>query len=439
MASYIPTKLRQKSTGGRYPDRSLIHIRKAGPMILPVRFGLAHAQYVELGPDVSSIPLTLTSSHPEPVPTPMNSTTNTIESHNATADHDFNDVTTWSPEQIKAFWAFLFDFLEITRDVRYFALAIAILVLYDHLITLDQEVELACSWRSRKRLNVPNILYFINRYFIYLVLGVSTAMIFWPDPPDSFCIFAVRFSSLSGTVINAVSNASLILRQYAFWNRNKWIGWGLGILLLLSSINGVANGVLGMLGAKPTMKISLHGLEYLFLEAGFPSGCYMSSTKPSPIWASFIGVMVFDTALFVVTVVQSWRLIREFGQSFRHPSPIIRHLLKTGTWYFLIVFCVTLVSFVTSVTSSSILMLMIQSNILPAMTSLICSRMLLYIRADLAEAKTPHLQTKPTSEWPNSPTSPEDANISPHFFLRDDPVRTSHANGDSSGDIPLSL
>ncbi|KAH7100878.1 hypothetical protein BKA62DRAFT_619431 [Auriculariales sp. MPI-PUGE-AT-0066] len=230
-----------------------------------------------------------------------------------------------------------------------------------------------------------------------------------------------------------ISNAGLIMRQYAFWNRNKWIGWGLGILLVLTGVAGVATGVHGFMGMKPVPKLG----------PGLPTGCYLS--PPTHIWANFIGIMVFDTVLFSVTVTRAWRLLRDTGRSLMEPSPIIRHLLKTGTWYFLIVFVTTLITFASSLLNNNI---MYEADgarsILPAVTSIICSRLLLYIRSDLADAKTPHLQTKATSQWPNSPVSPEVENMFRHTHLRwDDSIQEPQVGGENSGgtvssDVPSS-
>jgi len=54
------------------------------------------------------------------------------------------------------------------------------------------------------------------------------------------------------------------------------------------------------------------------------------------------------------------------------------------------------------------------------MMSIMCSRMLLHIRLDLKEAKTPHLQTRATADWPSSPVSPDIEGVLRKMPWRDD-------------------
>ncbi|KZV90272.1 hypothetical protein EXIGLDRAFT_720515 [Exidia glandulosa HHB12029] len=275
--------------------------------------------------------------------------------------------------------AFVVSFLEIERSARYFSVATLTLVAYEYFITFEQEADYIYHWRGGW--TAPSILFVFNRYFIIVLLIISNLMLLWPDPPDTFCLHAARFTGASGIIITTVVNISLTIRLYAFWHRSRSILIGVSILLVAGLIVSTVTSIISLVPVKPTPKFA----------PGLPTGCFL--IPPMGTWIPLIPVLVFDTVMMVLTAVQARRLLQGTGASLQRQTPIVAHLFKTGTGYYVVIFGVTLFTSISSFASPHLEAVVPSSGILAAITSIMCSRLLLYIRSELQTAKTPRLST----------------------------------------------
>ncbi|KAH7103131.1 hypothetical protein BKA62DRAFT_68851 [Auriculariales sp. MPI-PUGE-AT-0066] len=271
-----------------------------------------------------------------------------------------NDTRATPSEQIAVLVDAQLRILATQQHTRYFAVAFLSVVLFDHFITLDQEVQFVYKWKGRWWWrNWPSTIFFINRYFIYILLALANMMFFVSNPSISQC---------------------------AFWDRSRCVFYGLYGLLVVCTLANVITRILGYrMTATPGPKNS--------------QGCLL---KPRPnIWVNLIGSMVFDTALFTLTLFRSWRLHRESGQSWQERSPIISHLLQTGTWYYMAVFLVTLLVFISYVLHSVLPTLVHPSIILVTITSVLSSRLLMFTRSALGMGVPQVLQldTQRSDDW----------------------------------------
>lgn len=273
--------------------------------------------------------------------------------------------------------AFVESFLEVERDARYFSVAVVTVVAYEYLLTVDQEADYIYHWRGGWSL--PSFLFLLNRYFIFVILIMSNLTLLWPDPPESFCMHAVRFAGGSGVVITTTVNLSLTIRLYAFWHRSKPILIFLLALLTLCDTSSIITNVMSFEGVKVIPKFA----------PGMPSGCFL--IPPTQTWASLIPVLVFDTVVMLLTLIQARRLLHGAGPMTQRQTPIVDHLLRTGVGYYVVIFGTTAFVTISSLASPHLAAIVPSSGLLAALTSIMCSRLLLYIRSELKEAKTPRL------------------------------------------------
>jgi len=213
----------------------------------------------------------------------------------------------------------------------------------------------------------------LNRYFIFALFTINGLILFWTDPPDAFCLHGTRFAAASGVLVTLLVQLSLILRVYAFWNRNATVLFGLFALLTATNVTGITTLIIAFQGVGPIPKFIPH----------MPAGCFIS--PPSIYWAPLVPPLVFDAVIFALTIGRA----RWLGAGAQ--TPVITHLLRTGIGYFAVILAVTTFVAVGTIASPQLAVIVGPSSCLAALTSIMCSRLLLYIREELREQKQPQL------------------------------------------------
>ncbi|KAF9547859.1 hypothetical protein CPC08DRAFT_358915 [Agrocybe pediades] len=187
----------------------------------------------------------------------------------------------------------------IARDVqvtRFTVLSACCFLIYEHLITFDEEVNLI--WVSKlARMSLGKVLFLLNRYF------------------GLFAVLCALYGSLSGSVTDAVSfqyqlgktwglvaftilgEAILQLRIYALYINHKYlIAFMVTCFVVSISLSSVVYGVSG---------VHMHGFEAFAVV--LPNGerfCSAKYTDVKYLYTAFIPPLAFETFLFILALLR---------------------------------------------------------------------------------------------------------------------------------------
>ncbi|KZT69955.1 hypothetical protein DAEQUDRAFT_737706 [Daedalea quercina L-15889] len=106
----------------------------------------------------------------------------------------------------------LVTLIDLAQDRGLHAAAALAWLVYDYLLSLQDEVELI--WSSPD--TIPKLLYFISRYFGLVVASMACA-----DIPRLYCRSAVIWAAVSLYTLVCCVELSLMLRIYALYERSR--------------------------------------------------------------------------------------------------------------------------------------------------------------------------------------------------------------------------
>jgi len=130
----------------------------------------------------------------------------------------------------------LFQNLRQIQIGKYFFLAAYTILLYDHLLTLPEEIQTV--WKKKK--TFPLYLFILVRYYALLSVSVVAFGFFSTEITRSRCGHWMLFLPLGITVpLTLFPGILMLIRVYAIYNRNKIILYGLSASLLLQTIAGL--------------------------------------------------------------------------------------------------------------------------------------------------------------------------------------------------------
>ncbi|KAI0674253.1 hypothetical protein C8Q78DRAFT_581610 [Trametes maxima] len=190
-------------------------------------------------------------------------------------------------------------------------------LLYDHLVTLTDEVNLI--WNSRK--GVVSTIFLLNRYCIPVILALDVYESFGNAAASiSFC---KAWTIVQGylTIMSYISiHAIVAWRLYAIFNGKRWVAW---VLWIAGFLNFAVSAGITTASLIPTIT-NLRPYHH---------ACVGSA--PSYIWSIWLPSVVFETLLFGLTITAM------FYQGQRRSLTSLSLLLyRDGMLYFVAVtFC----------------------------------------------------------------------------------------------------
>ncbi|KJA22140.1 hypothetical protein HYPSUDRAFT_666394 [Hypholoma sublateritium FD-334 SS-4] len=221
------------------------------------------------------------------------------------------------------------------------------ILLYDHAITLDEEIDK--MWPTR--LSFAKFLFFMNRYFVEAILLFNCISASRPYESEKVCVFYLRWLTIASTISTSVVQGILVLRVWALHRHNKLIIYiafffyfgGIAVLAGLVIKDYVGEDVfsmcsLGVLGAVACTLLTWLGTVNRDL-ASLP-GCYATSV-PSIIAGFWIGPLIVETVMFVLVVSRAYTWWTD-GMDL---PKIFVLLARDSALYFLIVFSFLLANF----------------------------------------------------------------------------------------------
>ncbi|CAA7263903.1 unnamed protein product [Cyclocybe aegerita] len=245
--------------------------------------------------------------------------------------------------------------LRISKSTQ---LAGFITLVYDHVLTIDDEMQAERIWKER--LSGASLLFLLNRYVSLLRAIVGIAAFHHPRWAGAICDHVVHFLGSSSVVVTSLCGLLMILRVYALYRRSNTL---LAFLLSIWIAQLVASAV------------GVSKAEALQLPPG-PGfvGCILSA--PSKWFAvNWAGPLILDGTVFFLTL---WRTREYIFSSDR--IPLLHILVRDGTLYFLVIFLVNL--------SNAFLFFFAPQNLKPVtsplsvmLTSTMVSRLVLNLRS----------------------------------------------------------
>jgi len=201
---------------------------------------------------------------------------------------------------------------------RYLSAAGVVILFYDHLLTLGDEVEYI--WHSRW--SFPKGLFLFIRYLVpiamiintYQMSGLSQAVL-----SDKFCVVWLCTAAYLGLISIAIGNFIVLLRLWVLWERNRRLmGWTI-VYYVVTQVAAVACSTitLGKMIDASSFQKELH-LCIISNRADF-----------ALLWAPgiFFEVMVFATAC--------WNAVERPRD---RNSPFVKAMYRDGLAYFLVLF-----------------------------------------------------------------------------------------------------
>ncbi|KAG8766812.1 hypothetical protein FRC12_006634 [Ceratobasidium sp. 428] len=208
-----------------------------------------------------------------------------------------------------------------TSSSIYCEIASLVFLLYDHVITIDQEVERI--WKAPWSL--PKVLFLFNRYTGPISLLVNTT-IFTSEAPYDVCRRWIHFEGAAGITAMASVEMIMIFRLYALYRRSKTM---LALLIL---------GFLGNIGAMSVlMQLGLERITIFQRPGHWYKGCHPVGL-PNFFWAYYVSPLIFETILLALTLYKTLGHIRA---KVTH-TPVIKLFFRDGVAYFAVIFCTLL-------------------------------------------------------------------------------------------------
>ncbi|KAL5485799.1 hypothetical protein ACEPAI_6841 [Sanghuangporus weigelae] len=263
-------------------------------------------------------------------------------------------------------------------NTRYSELASSTIIIFDYLLTLDQEIQFI--WKARW--SIGKVLFFLNRYYTLFVVGFNNYALFSPKLSDDW-------QGWTGLVAAALAETILQLRLYALYYGNKKV-----LALMVSFF------ISAMATSAVIMGTTLRGVEaraHLIPGTDFCIPVNVSSH----FYAFWIPILCFEALLCALACIRGYRSYRDreirrlsdlrrrarqSHQPERHLN-ILEILLRDSVGYFIIAFATYLTTTLMWIIGP-ITVLEIPIGFTVAFSSVIGNRLLLNLRGSAKNASS---------------------------------------------------
>ncbi|KAF8224289.1 hypothetical protein L208DRAFT_1461566 [Tricholoma matsutake] len=210
-------------------------------------------------------------------------------------------------------------------------LACAALVIYEHFLQLDNEVEL--FWK--KRWCVGKILFLTNRYFSLVLLISSAAGIMVPRPSLKLCFMYYHvWQNIAMEVQVILTHAILAHRLHAmYWRRRN-------VLVFLIAV--ICTEAAYLSAMKVVGALSLFSVETLTIMTNepFPGNIFCALHSRRSLYVYSV-VLVVETIFLGMALRKAWT-----HRASQCGSPLMQELSRDSVFYFFMTFCVYLTNLV---------------------------------------------------------------------------------------------
>ncbi|KAI3616519.1 hypothetical protein WG66_011600 [Moniliophthora roreri] len=280
--------------------------------------------------------------------------------------------------------------LSVVETTKYAELAASTIILFDHLITLDDEVELI--WKSSW--SIGKVLFFINRYYTLASVIINNYALFGASVSDSVSATissphtssALMFDNYSchrffywqgSTGLFACMIAEIILqmRLYALYFLNRRV---LAIM--------VTTFILTSASAAAIMGVVLSGVEAKSKIPFIPTTFCFPSNVPHYFYAFWIPILTFETVLCSLALFRGYQTFRTSGSPFQSGQRLIGVLIRDSVVYFLVMFATYLTNLLVWVWDINYLEVTVGFSV--AMSCVLGNRVIINVRQVNKEMET---------------------------------------------------
>lgn len=267
------------------------------------------------------------------------------------------------------------------QAIRYSQLASGTIILYDHLVTLDDEVELIwkSSWSWGKG------LFIINRYYAMISVIVNTYGLFSPHLSNAFCLNFFRWQGWTGLIACMIAEVILQMRLYAMYSLNKKVLAVMGGCFIVATAASAT--VMGTVLSRITA-------------VAYPLTPNLIFCVPSNIshhfFAFWIPMLAFETLLCGMALYKGYETFRSSGSRFRTGRHLVGILIRDSILYFLVMFATYLTNLLVWITASQNL-LEIPIGFSVALSCVMGNRIVLNVRQLNRELELARSSEKPAT------------------------------------------
>ncbi|RPD80219.1 hypothetical protein L226DRAFT_609155 [Lentinus tigrinus ALCF2SS1-7] len=233
---------------------------------------------------------------------------------------------------------------------------------YDYILTLFSEIEF--FWKSAS-ISTVSVLFVIIRY--YGVIGpIPLILEYFADLPENSCRQLQTYHQAFAISSQAIVAVMLVVRTYALYDRSRRIL----ALLIVTHVGGAIACLITIVTSRSPIN-TITPLPFTFF------GCDLSLTNEQGIhlalaWAAMLW---FDTTIFVLTLVQAFRVRRYF------PGGLLEIMFRDGTIYYGILVASNVSNIITfMVTRSGSPLKGMDTTLTNVLSTTLTSRLILNIR-----------------------------------------------------------
>ncbi|KAJ3935768.1 MAG: hypothetical protein NXY57DRAFT_988394, partial [Lentinula lateritia] len=215
---------------------------------------------------------------------------------------------------------------DAVKDVyasKYASLAASVIIVYDHLITLDNEFDLI--WKSSW--SIGKGLFIINRYYSLASVIANNYALFGTALTNSGCLRYYHWQGWTGLIACMIAETILQMRLYALYFLNKRI-----LYLMVGSF------ILTSASAATIMSIAINQFQAeTHLLPGLPC---VALHVPSYFYSFWIPILAFETLLCILALIRGFRAHTESGYPVRSDSGkrLVSLLIRDSVCYYVVMF-----------------------------------------------------------------------------------------------------
>ncbi|KAF8884194.1 hypothetical protein BD779DRAFT_1537942 [Infundibulicybe gibba] len=256
------------------------------------------------------------------------------------------------------------------RITNYLVAAAITLLIFDHILTIDQEIALV--WKSPW--NLTSSLFIWNRYYALIALTVNAGFMLREIESNKVCSVAFMFEGISASILVNTVDVILAIRVWILYEKNRKM---LFFFIIFISAEFLTMLILAVITVSNLKTFNHLGRNLI--------GCWSTSDAPQLFTFYVIPTVVVSFVMFVMTIYRCGATLLWHNQ---RRIPIISLFLRDGVFWFLaglIVLAPEILTTAVARGSRSLSELMIMPTL--AVYSLIGSRALLNIKALVARSE----------------------------------------------------
>ncbi|GBE84248.1 hypothetical protein SCP_0602260 [Sparassis crispa] len=222
------------------------------------------------------------------------------------------------------------------RIIRYSELASSMIIVYDHLITFNDELELI--WNSS--LSLGKCLFLVNRYYALVSVFFNNYALFSPSITDSVSLHWYKWQGWTGVVTFVLAEMILQLRLYALYFFSK------KVLIIMASTCIIATAfsavVMGwVLSGISASSDAIPGIKF----------CVATGVSHH-FWTFWVPMLVSESVLCVLALYRGFENYYG-GTLFRTGKRLVEVLIRDSVFYFVVMFATYLVNAIVFIVGTS--------------------------------------------------------------------------------------